>query len=149
MVTDRSTTAGLMCYLASIYPTYMLSFQILLGLDLSSHYMHMYASLISGAVSHKKIDGRQHWLMRAYYHYQSVLFIVCAGNELFFLGLYLMNHFGREAVMLHVMGVKLDKYQLLTLVSAPIFLFKQFMNIVQLVGAAQNLATGDKKISSK
>ena len=82
MVTDRSTTAGLICYLASVYPSFMIFFQILLGLDLSSHYMHMYASLTSGAVSHKAIDGRQHWLMRAYYHYQSVLFLVCAGNEL-------------------------------------------------------------------
>lgn len=42
MVTDRSTTAGLTAYLGHIYPNYMVIFQCLIGLDLSSHYMHMY-----------------------------------------------------------------------------------------------------------
>lgn len=42
MVTDRSTTAGLTAYLGHIYPQYMAGFLVLIGLDLSSHYMHMY-----------------------------------------------------------------------------------------------------------
>ena len=42
MVTDRSTTAGLTAYLGHIYPEYMAGFLVLIGLDLSSHYMHMY-----------------------------------------------------------------------------------------------------------
>ena len=42
MVTDRSTTAGLTAYLGHIYPDYMAGFLVLIGLDLSSHYMHMY-----------------------------------------------------------------------------------------------------------
>lgn len=145
MVTDRSTTAGLICYLASIYPKFMLAFQILLGLDLSSHYMHMYASLTSGSASHKSIDSRQHWLLRAYYHYQSVLFLVCAGNELFFLGLYLLHHFPKEPVVLTLGSIKMNKYELFTAISAPVFLFKQFMNVVQLVGASKKLAMVEKK----
>jgi CDP-diacylglycerol--inositol 3-phosphatidyltransferase len=123
----------------------MLAFQLLLGLDLSSHYMHMYASLSAGATSHKAIDNRQHWLLRAYYHYQSVLFVVCAGNELFFLGLYLMHHYPREATVLSFGGVKMNKYEILTAVVTPVFLFKQFMNVVQLIGAAKRLAMAEKK----
>ena len=42
MVTDRSTTAGLTAYLGHIYPQWMTGFLVLIGLDLSSHYMHMY-----------------------------------------------------------------------------------------------------------
>lgn len=42
MVTDRSTTAGLLCHLCVLYPAWTLAFQLLLALDLSSHYMHMY-----------------------------------------------------------------------------------------------------------
>ena len=42
MVTDRSTTAGLTAYLGHIYPQFMTVFLVLIGLDLSSHYMHMY-----------------------------------------------------------------------------------------------------------
>lgn len=42
MVTDRSTTAGLLCQLCVLYePKWTLVFQLLLALDLSSHYMHM------------------------------------------------------------------------------------------------------------
>lgn len=145
MVTDRSTTAGLICYLATIYPQFMLFFQILLGLDLSSHYMHMYASLSSGAASHKAIDSRQNWLMRAYYGYQSVLFLVCAGNELFFLGLYLMHSYPNEQVWLKLANISLRTFDLFTLVVAPVFMFKQFMNVVQLFGASKSLAGLEKK----
>lgn len=145
MVTDRSTTAGLICYLATIYPQFMLFFQILLGLDLSSHYMHMYASLSSGAVSHKSVDSRQNWLMRAYYGYQSVLFLVCAGNELFFLGLYMVHYYPDEQVWVKVGSVTMRTWDLFTAVVAPVFLFKQFMNVVQLVGASKSLASLEKR----
>lgn len=145
MVTDRSTTAGLICYLATVYPKFLLAFQLLLGLDLSSHYMHMYASLSSGSVSHKTIDTRQNILLRAYYHYQSVLFMVCAGNELFFLGLYLLHHFKAEPCVWSFAGYKFLRAELLTLAAAPVFAFKQFMNLVQLVGASKKLAGMEKK----
>lgn len=42
MVTDRCSTAGLLCHLCSVYPQWTLAFQLLVALDLSSHYMHMY-----------------------------------------------------------------------------------------------------------
>lgn len=42
MVTDRCSTAGLLCHLCSVYPQWTLAFQLLIALDLSSHYMHMY-----------------------------------------------------------------------------------------------------------
>jgi CDP-diacylglycerol--inositol 3-phosphatidyltransferase len=105
----------------------------------------MYASLSNGAVSHKAMDSRQNWLMRAYYGYQSVLFLVCAGNELFFLGLYLMYYYPNEQVWFKLANVSLHTFDLFTLAVAPVFLFKQFMNIVQLVGASKSLAGLEKK----
>jgi CDP-diacylglycerol--inositol 3-phosphatidyltransferase len=42
MVTDRCTTACLLCYLCSAYPAYTVYFQALVSVDLASHYMHMY-----------------------------------------------------------------------------------------------------------
>lgn len=39
----RCTTAGLLCFLSSAYPTYALLFQFLIALDFASHYIHMYA----------------------------------------------------------------------------------------------------------
>lgn len=43
MVTDRCTTACLLCYLASAYPRLALLFQFLISLDFASHYIHMYS----------------------------------------------------------------------------------------------------------
>lgn len=43
MVTDRCTTACLLCYLASAFPSWALMFQFLISLDFSSHYIHMYS----------------------------------------------------------------------------------------------------------
>jgi CDP-diacylglycerol--inositol 3-phosphatidyltransferase len=42
MVTDRSTTACLLVHLATLYPTYAFIFQVLVALDLSSHYMQYF-----------------------------------------------------------------------------------------------------------
>lgn len=56
MVTDRSTTAGLLAHLCLLWPTWQALWMLLIGLDLSSHYMHMYASLSSGAHSHKNVS---------------------------------------------------------------------------------------------
>ena len=42
MVTDRCTTACLLCYLSSAYPSYTFCFQGIISIDLASHYMHMY-----------------------------------------------------------------------------------------------------------
>src|SRR5579862_6586136 len=48
MVTDRCTTACLLCYLCSAYPHYTVYFQAIISVDLASHYMHMYRLLSPG-----------------------------------------------------------------------------------------------------
>lgn len=42
MVTDRCTTACLLVFLSAAYTNYAVLFQVLISLDLASHYMHMY-----------------------------------------------------------------------------------------------------------
>jgi CDP-diacylglycerol--inositol 3-phosphatidyltransferase len=44
MVTDRCTTSCLLVFLSAAYTNYAVLFQVLISLDLASHYMHMYAS---------------------------------------------------------------------------------------------------------
>jgi CDP-diacylglycerol--inositol 3-phosphatidyltransferase len=92
MVTDRSTTAGLLCYLCVIYPALTLFFQLLTALDLSSHYMHMYSSLLGGFSSHKDVGGDCNWLLRIYYTKRAAMFVACGFNELFFMTLYTLHH---------------------------------------------------------
>ncbi|KAG0652732.1 Phosphatidylinositol synthase [Hyphodiscus hymeniophilus] len=93
MVTDRCTTACLLVFLSSAWPRWALLFQGLISLDLASHYIHMYATLIMGGSdnSHKNVDKSRSWILNLYYTNKTFLFICCALNELFFIALYLLS----------------------------------------------------------
>ncbi|KAF4591557.1 CDP-diacylglycerol--inositol 3-phosphatidyltransferase [Ophiocordyceps camponoti-floridani] len=93
MVTDRCTTSCLLVFLSSAFPRWAILFQCLIALDFSSHYMHMYATLVVGGAdsSHKNIDKSQSRLLNLYYSNKIVLFVFCVLNELFFIALYLLS----------------------------------------------------------
>ncbi|EHK24518.1 uncharacterized protein TRIVIDRAFT_71870 [Trichoderma virens Gv29-8] len=93
MVTDRCTTSCLLVFLSSAFPRWAIVFQGLIALDFSSHYMHMYATLVVGGSdsSHKNIDKSQSWLLNLYYTNKIVLFVFCMFNEVFFIALYLLS----------------------------------------------------------
>ncbi len=69
MVTDRCTTACLLVFLASAFPRWSLIFQGLISLDLASHYIHMYATLVMAGTetSHKKVDKSRSFVLNLYY----------------------------------------------------------------------------------
>ncbi|CAD0031410.1 unnamed protein product, partial [Aureobasidium pullulans] len=69
MVTDRCTTTCLLVFLATAMPKWAMLFQLLISLDLASHYMHMYATLSMGGSgqSHKQVDAKRSWLLHLYY----------------------------------------------------------------------------------
>lgn len=130
MVTDRCATSSLICYLCVLYPQYCVFWQLLVSLDLSSHYMHMYAMLTSGSASHKNVDKKSK-LLNLYYTNRTVLFVVCLVNELFYVAFYLHSYgfFWAGTV--------------LAWLSAPIWFFKQVANVVQMKNAAIILAEKD------
>jgi len=97
MVTDRCTTSCLLCFLSSAYPEWALLFQFLITLDFSSHYMHMYSSLVTGSRSHKLVTSQVSRILWYYYNDPKTLFLFCAGNELFYVALYLM-HFEKTPI---------------------------------------------------
>ncbi|KAI8047528.1 CDP-alcohol phosphatidyltransferase-domain-containing protein [Gilbertella persicaria] len=157
MVTDRCTTTCLLCFLSLQYPQWTILFQFLISLDFSSHYMHMYrqvfffivlyelrikyhsSSMISGSSSHKKISEEQSWYLRIYYTNNIVLFIMCAGNELFFVALYVLKFIG-----------SLNMFWYIALsVTGVICFAKQFINIVQIVNASKTLAHIDQEDKEK
>lgn len=137
MVTDRCTTASLLCYLCKIYPSWTIFFQILVSLDMASHYMHMYAALQSGSGSHKNVTKKSSWLLNLYYTNKNVLFTACLFNEVFFLALYLVNFDSLPRVFGVRFGVALAWFTL------PLWAFKQFTNVVQMNRAAMLLADLD------
>ncbi|THY57647.1 CDP-diacylglycerol-inositol 3-phosphatidyltransferase PIS [Aureobasidium pullulans] len=166
MVTDRCTTTCLLVFLATAMPKWAMLFQLLISLDLASHYMHMYATLSMGGSgqSHKQVDAKRSWLLHLYYTNKIVLFTLCAMNELFFVALYLLAFTEQES---HVSGDRMktviqsepwsagameiaraNKIQssiptALVRLSVLPMLIKQYINVQQLIVASQWLAEGD------
>ncbi|KAJ8652502.1 hypothetical protein O0I10_011826 [Lichtheimia ornata] len=140
MVTDRSTTTCLLCFLSLKYPAWTILFQFLISLDFSSHYMHMYSSMTEGSSSHKKISQSSNRFLQLYYNSNVVLFIMCAGNELFFVALYVFKFF---------QGPINAAWWIVFAVSGVICFLKQFINVIQIVNASRVLATIDKEERAK
>ncbi|CAE6490356.1 unnamed protein product [Rhizoctonia solani] len=168
MVTDRCATSCLLCYLSSRYTSYAAIFQMLITLDFSSHYMHMYSSLVTGSKSHKAVSSDVSRILWYYYNDSTTLFVFCACNELFFVALYLIS-FGPYKpvggpfttiadVLLSFQPTgapipaldtaakfiaKLSWPDLLALISFPISFAKNIINIVQLWKASKMLVGVD------
>lgn len=140
MVTDRCTTSSLICFLCVLYPDYALIFQLLVSLDLASHYMHMYATLQTGGKSHKNIDKESSFLLNLYYTNRKVLFSICAFNELFYIALYLYYF---PLYNITISGVPYSAAGVLAAICFPFYLFKQLTNIIQLKRASVMLAQLD------
>ncbi|KAK7466998.1 phosphatidylinositol synthase 1 (CDP-alcohol phosphatidyltransferase1) [Stygiomarasmius scandens] len=145
MVTDRCTTSCLLCYLGIAYPQYAILFQFLITLDFSSHYMHMNSSLVTGSASHKKVTSDVSRILYAYYNNSTTLFLVCAGNELFFVALYLVKWTSTPVwipFLGHALG-GLTYAQAVALMTAPVCVLKNIINVVQLWKAAKVLVGVD------
>jgi len=148
MVTDRCTTSCLLCYLSSVYPDYAILFQFLIALDFSSHYMHMYSSLVTGSTSHKLVTSDVSRILWLYYNDSRTLFFICAGNELFFVALYLMK-WVHTPIGLHSLSsysllfTNITYPQAMAILSFPICFTKNIINLVQLWKASKILVGVD------
>ncbi|KAE8380199.1 phosphatidylinositol synthase [Aspergillus bertholletiae] len=129
--------------------------------------------------SHKDIDENRPWVMRLYYSNTYVLFTVCTLNELFFIALYLLSFSSPTLVPSLLMNQKPSAAQptrpqiwnslwsagamemarankidssvpwALLAISSVFMLFKQYVNIVQLVEASKWLVQGDMEMRKK
>ncbi|KAL4267101.1 CDP-diacylglycerol--inositol 3-phosphatidyltransferase [Pleurotus pulmonarius] len=127
MVTDRCTTSCLLCYLTSAYPKWTVLFQFLIALDFSSHYMHMYSSLITGSRSHKTVQSDVSRILRWYYNDSTTLFLTPLDLD-----------------FLPPILASLTWPQALAAISFPVFFIKNFLlNTVQLWKASKILVGVD------
>ncbi|XP_032442405.1 CDP-diacylglycerol--inositol 3-phosphatidyltransferase isoform X1 [Xiphophorus hellerii] len=140
MLTDRCATMCLLVNLALLYPAYAFLFQLSMSLDIASHWLHLHSSTVKGSGSHKTIDLSGNPILRLYYTskpvlvlFQPVLFVMCAGNELFFCLLYILHHIQNPAGWLR---------PLLALCGA-VSLLKAAISVLHLVTASQNMAALD------
>ncbi|ORZ06910.1 hypothetical protein BCR42DRAFT_336730 [Absidia repens] len=143
MVTDRCTTTCLLCFLSLRNQDWTIVFQFLISLDFASHYMHMYSSMTEGSSSHKKIAEGGSWYLRLYYTNNIILFIMCAGNELFFVLLYILSlarYLAKSSIIFFLV------LWWIALSTTGIICFaKQFINVVQIVNASKVLVAIDKE----
>jgi CDP-diacylglycerol--inositol 3-phosphatidyltransferase len=116
MLTDRMGTAVLSVVLSHLYPSMWGFFTFLIVLDTVSHWFQMYATATSGKKTHK---GSANPLLNFYYTFPYALLVFCCLNELFFICAYLMAHYSHP--LLNAAAA----------VSFPVFVAKQFMNVVQ------------------
>ncbi|XP_068434157.1 CDP-diacylglycerol--inositol 3-phosphatidyltransferase [Clinocottus analis] len=133
MLTDRCATMCLLVNLSLIYPSCCFLFQLSMCVDIASHWLHLHSSTITGSTSHKSIDLSGNPVLRIYYTSKPVLFVMCAGNELFFCLLFLLHHIQEPAAWLYW----------LQFLCGTICLLKTAISLVHLVTASQNMAALD------
>ncbi|KAK9907595.1 hypothetical protein WJX75_006702 [Coccomyxa subellipsoidea] len=159
MVTDRLSTAGLLAILGMLSPRWYFGFLALLMLDIFSHWFQMYATMASGASTHKATDSRSA-VVRFYYRQRLFMGFCCVCCEILYLSLYLLHFPGFQraplvplhlpsAVRTHLNGSAgalegVPLAAVVALLAVPGFVIKQFINCVQLRSAMQLLVATDR-----
>lgn len=133
MLTDRCATMCLCVVLSIFYPKWAIFFQLSMSLDIASHWLHMHSSMMKGSSSHKSIDLSGNPILKLYYTSRPVLFFMCAGNEIFFSMLYILNFYEGP------FGI----FRWLLYISLPIAFVKATISGIHLITAAQNIASID------
>jgi CDP-diacylglycerol--inositol 3-phosphatidyltransferase len=162
MITDRCATSLLMVGLAVMYPAYAFHFQMLIGLDICSHWVQMTATYVTGAGSHKTIDLSKNIFLYYYYTSRPVLFVVCAANEWLWSMLYVVFFMHSKAITdpyaalstpppddcswalpLTIAGTTLSVWQWIAWGCLPVSTFKNVVNVIQLLSASSDLGGAD------
>lgn len=138
MVTDRISTAGLLALLSGFYPEYSTYFIFLIMLDMGSHWLQTHSGLMTAPdqQNHKNL-GENIFLLKLYYTNRNVLGIVCLGAEVFLLILYI-NHFYPKLM-------ECQYFVYFFYINFAIYVFKQFISILQIFGASARIAELDAK----
>lgn len=140
-ITDRCGLLALLSTLITFYPKYAFYFQLSMLLDISSHWIHIWSSLMKGKTSHKFIDPSENVILKHYYTSRSILFAFCAANEMFYGGMYIL-HF-TEGPALTILDKSIGVIRLMTYISAPVSIVKSFISIIQLLAACANVGIID------
>ena len=138
MVTDRISTGGLLAILSQFYEKHSIAFVFLLMLDVGSHWLQTHSAFLVDVKNdnHKNL-GEKFILLRLYYTNRNVLGICCLGAEVFLLLLY-TNHFYPKLMENSI-------YLGFFYVNFAIYVFKQFISIIQIFGASGRIAEVDAK----
>ncbi|KAA0183452.1 putative phosphatidylinositol synthase [Fasciolopsis buskii] len=143
MLVDRCASMCLLACLIVFYVEWMFVFQLVMIVDIASHWLHMHSAIAGGAESHKTLDFSNYPLLRIYYRNRIVLFLMCLGNETFYCSLYLYHFHSQPSVL----GINL--WATIAYLTAPVALGKSLINLLQLGLAAVNMASLDTNEQQK
>ena len=141
MICDRLSTASLLMLLGTLYTNYSFLFMFLVLLDVGSHWLQVYSSLLliiknPDIVNHKALKEK-YAILDIYYHNKYVLFSLCLFAELFLLLTYL-NYYHSELW-------EIASYKALYYISLALYSLKNFISIVQILGAADRIVHIDEE----
>lgn len=137
MVVDRISTAGLLCILSQFYSKYSVIFVFLMMLDVGSHWLQTHSSFLVNVHNdnHKNLEEK-FWLLNFYYKNRYGLGIVCLGAEIFLLLLYIGHFYSwlyNNPIFIAIL-----------MVNGAIYALKQFISIIQILGASGRIAQFDE-----
>lgn len=139
MLTDRVSTSALIMAIASFneYQSYVWILQVVVCLDITAHWAHMYSLMLPQGDDHrdirhhKKIDLNDNAILHFYYQ-KGPLFVFCAANELFFICVYLLKFYPDDG-----------RIYWTAVLCFPIMFVKHIFSGVHLCSAAYNIAIYD------
>ncbi|KAJ0009993.1 hypothetical protein Pint_34309 [Pistacia integerrima] len=147
MVTDRISTACLLVVLSQVYrqELFVLNsakpgfvFLSLLALDISSHWLQMYSTFLTGKTSHKDVKDSTNWLFKAYYGNRMFMAYCCVSCEVLYIILFLIAKSQSESLVDVLLGTLQRVSPLSVLVALSLFgwAVKQLVNVIQMKTAA-------------
>ncbi|GMS95804.1 hypothetical protein PENTCL1PPCAC_17979 [Pristionchus entomophagus] len=135
-LTDRCALLSLVMTLCTLYPSWQFLLQLSAVVDIASHWLHLHAADLSGKNTHKQSSNP---ILHLYYTSRPFLGFMCAGNEAFYLFLY-MAHFHPGPSLL---GVSLMAF--LTFLAFPIAAVKSAISLIHLGTAAADVVEMDER----
>lgn len=140
MVSDRCTTICLLVICAQFYPSYAVAAQLIITLDIASHWFQMYSTMLQGRESHK--SENLHPLL-AWYYQKVPLFVLCSANEIFVMSVYLLHFF--EGYEIGFGDFTMGFWRWMAYISLPMFALKHFLSIIQLIEAVKIIEEVDQR----
>ncbi|KAF9595601.1 hypothetical protein IFM89_001350 [Coptis chinensis] len=128
----RVSTACLLAVLSQLYRPGLV-FLSLLALDITSHWLQMYSTFLSGKVSHKDVKDSTNWLFKAYYGNRYFMGYCCLASEVLYIILFLLVEHQSESVI-DVVVSTLQQSSLLIIPFAFVLFgwaIKQAVNVIQ------------------
>ncbi|KAL8170258.1 hypothetical protein V2J09_022062 [Rumex salicifolius] len=134
---SRISTACLLVVLSQVYRPGLI-FLSLLALDISSHWLQMYSTFLSGKASHKDVKDSTNWLFKAYYGNRMFMAYCCVACEVLYIILFLLSKTQNEDVINVIFTSGKQNLLLCPLLALSLFgwSIKQIINVIQLKTAA-------------